>query len=447
MVEGCRVGPPLAERVFDLGDGRTPELQLYVVPRRTRTVSGIGVGGLFIAAVRTVIATTVAQIDATDEGDLGLISTVQDDDLLVMTTGVAHAFVEQHLTSGIVHELDEPPVLLFAEVHPVDVRTPDQPSYVDAVPGEAFEHDGDFGPRAREPFVAVPPPVREEHAITSPQRRQAREQTPEIARAVDVHCDAVPARVRETVALAGIDARVRVAALRRSEEPAIEHLRVGHDVGGGSSGDVVHAPVVPRLERPDTRPRRSGAQRGKPPTRSPTRGRSIAGRQREGHADGLVARPGVAVEKPAQRFRHANGARLRRVGCQTLAVRVDRLDEQVDPPFVMLRSKRRACMRRLVRAQRVAFVPPFAEELPCPEADKLRDVDGPIDARSLEDRTEEFVHGRVAIERDHDVLKIVPSDDVVTQFVESMRPTSRIATLVGEPRSVRRHQHRCTRRP
>src|SRR5262245_25358729 len=166
--------------------------------------------------------------------------------------------------------------------------------------------------------------------------------------------------------------------------------------------------------------------------------RSVAGvgfgqvvwRRREGDAHRFVPGRVLAFEKPPQRLRNAGCALLRRVGHWTLEMCVDGLIEQSEPPFVVLRAERCARVRGFVRAQWVAFVAAFAEELPGPEVDELWNVNGPVDVRSVKDGAQEFVHRGVAIESDHKAFEVVAAGDVMTHLIESMRPTRRIAAFV-----------------
>src|SRR5512132_97268 len=62
--------PPFAERLHEIRDGRTVNLGLNVVPRRSRAERGVDHLGLRVAFMALVIATSVAEVDATDEGEI-----------------------------------------------------------------------------------------------------------------------------------------------------------------------------------------------------------------------------------------------------------------------------------------------------------------------------------------------------------------------------------------
>ena len=60
------VVPPFPERLHEIGDGRTANLGLDVVPRRSRAERGVEHLGLRVAFMALVVATPVAKVDATD---------------------------------------------------------------------------------------------------------------------------------------------------------------------------------------------------------------------------------------------------------------------------------------------------------------------------------------------------------------------------------------------
>ena len=253
VVQRRRVTPSLPERELDIRDRRAVDLELHVVPRRTRPVAGVDVCGLLVAAVVAVVVTSVAQVDAAHECHVGPVCSVHHDDLLVMTPGVVYALVQQDLSSCLVHALDEPTVLLLAEVHAIGVRSPDEPAHIDSPSSEALQHEAHLGPRSVESFVRVTAPIGEKDEITGTERRERREQAPKVRRAVDEHIDTVAACVRDAVGAAYVDPCVRIAALARREEPAVEHVRAGRDaLDRARSDDVVHVAVVPRLRGDDT---------------------------------------------------------------------------------------------------------------------------------------------------------------------------------------------------
>src|SRR5450631_1187959 len=84
--ENLGVLPPLAEHRFHVADRGAPDSELYVVPGWSRPVHGSDRQRLRVAPVRGVVAPTVAQVDAPQEGDveLGPVAVAQDHELLVV---------------------------------------------------------------------------------------------------------------------------------------------------------------------------------------------------------------------------------------------------------------------------------------------------------------------------------------------------------------------------
>src|SRR3954447_24395855 len=101
-VEWVGVAPTLCERPRKVVDHRPAELDLHVVPGRTRTVVlVVELDHLRVTAVARVVTTTVAEVDPTDERDVTCrIGMLHDEELLVMTATASYAMVEQHLAAG-----------------------------------------------------------------------------------------------------------------------------------------------------------------------------------------------------------------------------------------------------------------------------------------------------------------------------------------------------------
>jgi hypothetical protein len=70
MIQRSRIVPPLTERLYEIGDGRTVNLGLYVVPRRSRAERRVELLGLRVAFMTLVVASPVAEVDPTDEGEV-----------------------------------------------------------------------------------------------------------------------------------------------------------------------------------------------------------------------------------------------------------------------------------------------------------------------------------------------------------------------------------------
>jgi hypothetical protein len=89
---------------------------------------------LRVAPVRCVVAAAVAQVDATEEGDvqLGPLVVAQDHELLMVRPPGSHSYVEQALATGGIDLLAQVPVLRVGEGQAVPVRTPKETTNIDA---------------------------------------------------------------------------------------------------------------------------------------------------------------------------------------------------------------------------------------------------------------------------------------------------------------------------
>ena len=163
MVERGRVFPSLPERPGQIGDSRATYLQLDVMPRWARSIAGIEVDRLRVTIVGLVVAPAVTQVDPTDEGDIVIrrIRVAGDEQFLVVASVASHPLVEQDLTAGFVHRVDEMEVLLLTEMRLIGVGAPHETSDDDASGGQPGEDPCNLRPRSSEPFVRIPPPVRE----------------------------------------------------------------------------------------------------------------------------------------------------------------------------------------------------------------------------------------------------------------------------------------------
>src|SRR6476661_3330026 len=104
-----------------------------------------------------------------------------------MAAASPHAFVEQHLSTGVVDLADEPGVLLLAEVGLARMRPPQEPSYVHATPCEIGEHIAHGGPWPGKAFVGIAFPIGEVHPIASTQLDERAVEAAVVRGAVDQH--------------------------------------------------------------------------------------------------------------------------------------------------------------------------------------------------------------------------------------------------------------------
>ncbi|HEY6678038.1 MAG TPA: hypothetical protein VI411_03950, partial [Actinomycetota bacterium] len=109
--------PPFAERLHEIGDGRTVNLGLYVVPRRSRAECGVDHLSLRVAFMALVVATPVAEVDATDEGEILIaVGRVQEQhQFLVVRSAAPDTRVQEQDSAGIIHDAGQSAGLPFVE--------------------------------------------------------------------------------------------------------------------------------------------------------------------------------------------------------------------------------------------------------------------------------------------------------------------------------------------
>jgi hypothetical protein len=100
--ERASIIPPFAEAEFQVSDGRALDRDLSVMPGRSFPVHRRHGLALLVAMMVGVIAPAVAQVDATDEGNVAITpSGVADhDELLVMRAAEPDPLVEEDLAPG-----------------------------------------------------------------------------------------------------------------------------------------------------------------------------------------------------------------------------------------------------------------------------------------------------------------------------------------------------------
>jgi hypothetical protein len=70
VIERGRIFPAFSEREIEVGNGRSTDFKLDVVPRRTAAVSRVQLDDLMVSAMLCVIAATMAEIDSSNEGNV-----------------------------------------------------------------------------------------------------------------------------------------------------------------------------------------------------------------------------------------------------------------------------------------------------------------------------------------------------------------------------------------
>ncbi len=223
-VAGEPVGvlPAFPEDRLHVTDRRPADRHLYVVPRRPVAVGGRHLLGLRIALVGLVVAPAVAEIDPADVRDVEFrpVAMAQHHELLVVCAAGTQPHVQQALPAGRLDVVAEMPVLLLAELEPVQVRPPQQSLDDHTPPGRVGERGGHLGTRTVEPLVRVAAPVGEQQQIPVAQLAHRRHQLSEISRSVYHRAHLVAGAPGDAVGVAGIQPGVRVAPFLRGQEPA-----------------------------------------------------------------------------------------------------------------------------------------------------------------------------------------------------------------------------------
>src|SRR5487761_274711 len=115
-----------------------------------------------------VVASTVTEVDSTDERDVALRTggMADDDQFLVMGATQTHTLVEQNLAPGCVHLHAQVSVLFGAETKPVGVGPPEESFDAHASARGSSQDCSHFGVGiVAQPLVGVAPPVGEIDAI------------------------------------------------------------------------------------------------------------------------------------------------------------------------------------------------------------------------------------------------------------------------------------------
>ena len=169
-----------------------------------------------------VVAAAVAQVDATEEGDVevGPLPVAQDDELLVVRPPGPHPHVEEALAAGVIDLIAQVPVLRGGECQAVPVGAPDEAANVDAASGGVGEHLSDLRIRgAGEAFVGVAAPVDEHQQVTIAHLRYPVVQLGEVRRAMDERTHQIALGPRHVASMAGVQSGGGVSAFAGSQEP------------------------------------------------------------------------------------------------------------------------------------------------------------------------------------------------------------------------------------
>jgi hypothetical protein len=144
--ESVGVFPAFTEHRFNVAHGRSADGELDVVPRRSWPEDSGHRLWLRIAPVRCAVAAAVAQVDASEEGDIevGPLVGAQDDELLVVRPSDAHPHVKEAFAASVIDLIAQMPVLRGGEGHAIPVGAPYEASNVDAASSGIGEHLSDL---------------------------------------------------------------------------------------------------------------------------------------------------------------------------------------------------------------------------------------------------------------------------------------------------------------
>ena len=106
---------------------------MQVVPWRSVPIAGVEFHRLRVAAVPSVVASTMTQVDAADEGHVVLVVpwAEKHHELLMMRATAADALVQQQVASSSVHDAGELALLLLVEAEQLRMGAPQEPSDLD----------------------------------------------------------------------------------------------------------------------------------------------------------------------------------------------------------------------------------------------------------------------------------------------------------------------------
>jgi hypothetical protein len=224
VVERGRILPALSDGVRKIADGRAPNLELYVVPGRSGSVTGFELDGLSVPLVPGVVVPSVAEIDPAFERyvDLGVGGVANNDELLMMTAVAAYALVENDLATGGIDQLRDGRVVLLRKMCLTRVRPPEQSANVHPSGGKRRKDVSDSTSRTDEEFVAIALPIEKVYRIAGFGRGEGVVQRTKVFGPVDEDVDRVPLRPCPTVATSAVDRGRGVAAFSSGQEPVVQ---------------------------------------------------------------------------------------------------------------------------------------------------------------------------------------------------------------------------------
>jgi hypothetical protein len=165
-----RIIPAFSEDSEQLTHNRTSQLKSCIVPWWSITVPGIHCQSLRVACMVGVVATTVREIEPTNERDIprSIIMVADDEELLMMGAKQSHTLIQEHLPASVVdlptHQFVRSPA--DRGRYPLSVRSPDKSTHFYSGASKIRKYITDRRTIGQQPLVGVPPPVGKPHTIT-----------------------------------------------------------------------------------------------------------------------------------------------------------------------------------------------------------------------------------------------------------------------------------------
>ena len=192
------------------------------MPGRLRPVDRRHGLSLCVPTVRGVVASAVAQVDATEVGDvqLGPVVVAQDDKFLVVRPADSHSHVEQALATGVIDLIAQMPVLRRGERQAVPMGAPYKAANVNAASGRIGQDLPDARARAAgETLIRVTSPVDEHQKVAVAHVRHPVMELCEVRPPVDERTHPVALGPRRPVAMTGVQPGRGVTAFAGGQEP------------------------------------------------------------------------------------------------------------------------------------------------------------------------------------------------------------------------------------
>jgi hypothetical protein len=205
-----------------LRDGGTLDLQLDVMPRRSRAVAVVHRRSLGVTAVTAVISASMAEVDATHEGHVvaSRAHAMNYQQLLVVRAEGPHPLIKQDLAAMAIDGLLQAAVGPLAEGEHFGVGAPDKAAYIHPPLGQGGQEVSDAGTTGCQQFVTVSPPIGEVDGVTCLQLRQLVDESLIVAATIDEWDHAVALGPGSAGICGFVELGVRIPTLGMGEKPS-----------------------------------------------------------------------------------------------------------------------------------------------------------------------------------------------------------------------------------